>query len=481
MNEWPKQQRPPPLPVGSKAVPFHRQGRLTRKILPALAVLFALGIVGVRAVIFCVSRDIPLPDTTDLIQERMALPPEQNAFTYFVAATNSFYWPTNSCLVTAYIDGKPVDEALVQETIVRNETAMKLIQQGLGQQVCLTPEVTGFDTLLPYLSPLRNMGRVMAIKARHDRLAGRPAEATGTCLSLLRFGNLLQNDAEWLINYLVGIAVLDLGLTQAQDLARDKGTPPEELTRLSAALADLGPFDRGVIRGIKGEYKNAAITIDKFRDGKFGGTCSDGGKMKLWMKRKRMNGYIFQPNKTKLVFANYDRAMIRNARLPYGSMQRYDMEEALGLNGSRARLMIRPNAMGRILCSLMDPALDSFLERKCRVECNVAAARLIVACNAYRKAEGSLPDALQSLVPKYLASIPADPYDGQPFRYSPTAGIVYSVGKDLKDSGGSSKLPLAEKEGNPSRRRWLVKDVVFEINEPIEQSPGGNISKGLKE
>jgi hypothetical protein len=471
MNEWPNQQHPPPLPVGCKAAPFHRQGRLIRKVLPSLAVFLALGIVGVRVGFVYMSRDIPLPDTKDLIQERMALLPEQNAFTYFVAATNSFYWPTNAYVVTDYLDGKPVDEALVQEAIVRNGTAMKLIQQGLGQRVCLTPEVTGIDTSLSYLAPWRAMGRVMALKSRHDRLAGRPAEATGTCLSLLRFGNLLLQDAEGLINYLLGIVVLDLGVTQAQDLARDKGTPPEDLTRLSAGLADLGPFDRGAIRAIKGEYKNTAMTIDQFRDGKFGGTCSDSGNMRSWMKRKRMNAYVFQPNKTKLIFANYDREMIRNARLPYAGIKHSDVKEAFGLNESRVMLMIRPNAMGRLLCGLMAPSLDSFFERKCRVECSVAAARLLVACNAYRKAEGSLPDALQSLVPKYLTSIPADPYDGQPFRYSLTEGIVYSVGKDLKDSSGSSKLPVAEKEDNPSRRRWLAEDVVFEINEPIEQPP----------
>jgi hypothetical protein len=358
---------------------------------------------------------------------------------------------------------------------------MELITHGLEQQVCLTPEVTGFDTPLCYLSSWRAMGRVMALKTRHDRLAGRTVEATGTCLSLLRFGNLLQNDAECFINYLVAIAVLDLGLTQAQDLARDMGTPPEELTRLSAALADLGPFDLGVIRAIKGEYKSVAITIDRFRDGKFGDdelAGADDGKIVRWMKRKGMSGYIFQPNKTKLVFADYDRAMIRNARLPYGGMHRYDVEEALGLNGSSTKLMMRPNAIGRILCSLMAPALDSQLEKKCRVEGGVTATRLIVACNAYRKAEGRLPKDLQALVPKYLATIPTDPYDGQPFRYSPSAGIVYSVGKDLTDAGGSSKVPAAAKEDNPSRKRWLAEDAVFEINERVEQSPGGTIPKG---
>jgi hypothetical protein len=41
-------------------------------------------------------------------------------------------------------------------------------------------------------------------------------------------------------------------------------------------------------------------------------------------------------------------------------------------------------------------------------------------------------------VPAYLAAVPADPYDGKPFRYSAAKGVVYSVSKDLRDDGGSS-------------------------------------------
>jgi len=118
----------------------------------------------------------------------------------------------------------------------------------------------------------------------------------------------------------------------------------------------------------------------------------------------------------------------------------------------------------------MLPAFDSLLERKSRAECSVAATRLVAACNVYKQKQGKLPDDLQSLVPKYLAAIPNDPYDGKPFRYSQSNGMVYSVGKNLKDSGVSSRLPVGEKEDSPSNRRWKAEDIVFEINQRLEQS-----------
>jgi hypothetical protein len=55
-------------------------------------------------------------------------------------------------------------------------------------------------------------------------------------------------------------------------------------------------------------------------------------------------------------------------------------------------------------------------------------------------------------VPKYFTKIPADPFDGKLIKYSPKKKIIYSVGKDLKDSGGS--------EGKDLR---TMKDPTFKI------------------
>jgi len=90
---------------------------------------------------------------------------------------------------------------------------------------------------------------------------------------------------------------------------------------------------------------------------------------------------------------------------------------------------------------------------KCQTQTDVAATRAIVALKAFKMKTGRLPKALDELVPEYLAAVPLDDFDGKPLRYSPEKKILYSVGKDLKDVGGSTKeeaIKWWQKE-NPGR------------------------------
>ncbi|MGB9877802.1 MAG: hypothetical protein ACPLPS_08555, partial [bacterium] len=68
---------------------------------------------------------------------------------------------------------------------------------------------------------------------------------------------------------------------------------------------------------------------------------------------------------------------------------------------------------------------------------SLEATATLLALRAYKKDKGHLPDNLSELVPEYLPEIPIDPFDGKPLRYSKEKRIIYCVGKDLIDSGGS--------------------------------------------
>ena len=59
--------------------------------------------------------------------------------------------------------------------------------------------------------------------------------------------------------------------------------------------------------------------------------------------------------------------------------------------------------------------------------------------------------------------VPRDPYDGAPFRYSAEKGLVWAVGTNLTDEGGSTRVPGSELEYMATRDRRRAEDFVFEL------------------
>ena len=61
-----------------------------------------------------------------------------------------------------------------------------------------------------------------------------------------------------------------------------------------------------------------------------------------------------------------------------------------------------------------------------------------LAIDEYRLERGHLPESLAELVPRYLPSIPLDPFSGQPLVYRQRSDgyLLYSVGANGVDDGG---------------------------------------------
>jgi len=108
-----------------------------------------------------------------------------------------------------------------------------------------------------------------------------------------------------------------------------------------------------------------------------------------------------------------------------------------------------------IFSRMLLPALSRAMQRDGDHTARIRTAQTATAIERFRRAHsGNLPGDLKELVPTYLASVPEDPFDGQPLRFKQlTKGyVVYSIGSDLRDDGGS--------EGDPNKRT-AAKDITF--------------------
>lgn len=110
-------------------------------------------------------------------------------------------------------------------------------------------------------------------------------------------------------------------------------------------------------------------------------------------------------------------------------------------------------------------------DHKAYATCQQTRLRLLIcklAIRCYQLDHGRLPDALTDLVPKYLDTVPTDPYNGKPIVYRPdSAGpMLYSVGPDRRDDGGKQLKRMA------STLTWpgdvLLSEPPYIGQEPVE-------------
>lgn len=99
---------------------------------------------------------------------------------------------------------------------------------------------------------------------------------------------------------------------------------------------------------------------------------------------------------------------------------------------------LRQNAVGAVRLSLLQTAL---------------------ALEQYRLSDGRLPDSLASLCPRFLSTVPTDPFGKKEilYRREPQGYVVYSVGPDRHDNGGIQQLPLEAKIDYQDR------DIIFSV------------------
>ena len=433
-------------------------------ILSWAAAILAAAFGGLAVFVAVASRDVAPPDEAEFAAVRPEIAPADNAFTYFLEATNLLVETTNAALSVDFRMGKTPASDELREWIAKNAECLALVKRGTECAICLTPPVETIGTPTPYVNPWLHMMRILEARSRLTRVEGRFGEAADDLAVGMRFGDLVQKNASSLITYLVGTAIFGMSAESAMELARDPAAPPETLAQLAAELERAGPFDGGLNEALKAEHRVTVNVVDDLCAKRDQMAATLGFKTNRWATWFLTTSYSFKPNQTKRDMAAGHRIMIADAGRIYADMERYDVAEKEG--GRWAELL--PNAIGDYLCMLLMPS-EKILETRCRTDGVLAGAKLVVACNRFQRKMGRWPAELQELVPEYLSEVPRDPYDGAPFRYSAEQGLVWAVGKNLTDEGGSMRLLGVDPATPAGRDRRRAEDFVFEI-QPIAKA-----------
>jgi hypothetical protein len=372
-------------------------------------------------------------DDSDLIPLRTEVPVESNAFWTLLQATNELYWPKSLDNQLGDLSNNTNwDDALATEVLGKNRACLGWFDKSFQQPFLLVPEPKTFDEDCSYLSGWKVISFVESIRANALFRSHNEKEAFDSALKIIKFGQRAENSGGPIIQYLVGSSIKTLGLLRIQQMTVQTTLPEADLMGLIRELDSLGPNKEGLTNALKVEYQTQRKFLDDYAKGKTS-TTNSGEQMMFSIGLKP----FFSATRTKMEFAQSARVIRDGLSKPFGEIPWSDLP-VVETNRSIMKRLIRGNVVGDMLFELLEPSSKGFSKRKSREAVSVTATQLLLALKIYKMRHDKQPESLSELVPEFFPRVPLDDFDGKPFRYLPGKKLIYSIGPDLKDSGGES-------------------------------------------
>ncbi|MDX9911263.1 MAG: hypothetical protein RBS39_05485 [Phycisphaerales bacterium] len=296
------------------------------------------------------------------------------------------------------------------------------------------------NVLLPQLGVFRSLARTLVFEAR---ITTDPDRRTEDLLSLFQLSRQTR-EVPMLINDLVAIAIAELACNEIQNgLARDPGMlSSEQLERLASAITSWGEgYPNMQLQGERAVFGDTLqrtftdngngsgrITAEGFKTVKERDIFAN-GLVGAVMKPIVAAGMASRAEHSRAFNAIMDSAERVIAAEPW---ERDDTELALMSHESRTDGLRMP------LVELFTPSFGKAIWSEMHCDTTRHAALIAIALELYRREHGAYPASLDALAPRFLPSVPRDPFDGQPLRYELRDGVacVWSIGADRKDDGG---------------------------------------------
>ncbi len=387
------------------------------------------------------TKDIDPIDDSDLSLRIISIPDEDNAYFDLIKIEDVIYVPEGrSKDIIDMVDQKMWDEKLAEDIISHNQESFEYFYKATYRSNYQNPVLSNLENINPYadLPPMnswRRMAQFSSIRALYLSKQGKDKEAIHEALNSVYIGQKIQESQVSLLGYLVAISMKETGLETVQRVITSSNLSTEELKKYASDLNQFYKNEDGLISIIKTEYYANTSNIDAIANG-------DTDILQYYTDERNQDAskrikdfYHFRPNETKALFSELAKRKIENANKFCDDIQERDFQQ-LTVLPYYIKLYLTENAIGIIM---RDTSYNSYSQniKKCEEDSLVSATQVLIAIKAYQNDNGDYPDSLEQLVPNYLSSVPLDYFDGSSLRYSKEDKILYSIGEDLKDDGGS--------------------------------------------
>jgi len=298
-------------------------------------------------------------------------------------------------------------QKLIEQDVVTQ--AISIIEQGAERRSCRFDHDynAGFNNLMPNLGGFRNIIRILGAKSYLEAERGRPDAAWNLVLTQLRFADALRNEPI-LISFLVRLASIRTSCETIHKICEIAQPNPEQFNILESLLLDYE------------DRKPFVLALDGERL-----LCGE-----LGFGEVMLSFYSAFKPLSLADHAAYVRIMgdyTQIVQQPRSYKEASDMIKKV--EDTRSRLYI--------VTSILAPAIGRVNEMYAESIARLRITRAGLALLQEKKTQGAFPQILEGVKLKSLD----DSFSTELLRYKSQGQgfIVYSIGPDQKDNGGSPK------------------------------------------
>lgn len=306
----------------------------------------------------------------------------------------------------------------------------------------------GFAMQMPHLAKMRSLARLLLIDTTAKLGEGDIEGAIESALAMRTIGRHAGSDPI-LISRLVELACIGLAQSALESVLKLGYPDTRQLSGLLARL-DQEPPNTSLRDVLETETCAGIDAYEQIRSGRISpsemagyveGGPGDGWKSDLESALGPLLWGWFA-DRDQAMYLDTMRRYIELADKPYFAVKA--AIEDLDANRSGAQEWISP------LSQIITPALQNAFAAAARSEARYQLERLGVALMIFGQEQGSFPDALDELVPEYIAEMPIDPFSGKPYVYKNEDGrfLIYSLDVNMVDDNGIPSSEVGRDNGD---------------------------------
>lgn len=359
-------------------------------------------------------------------------------------------------------------EATMREFVQRHAAAIEAFEKLMATDTVSWqwpggPHISDIDSQSSIkVSPVTDIMQPLRMKVHLLCVEGRNEDAANMAMKIIRYGRGMQHSEGSIVHILIAITAEVIG----QDgLKQALSIPTVSAARVQSSLEELRS-----LKGLQCEEYQFALRADylwfKNAVGQMDGEAimqmgaSDTSEYHKGTPAAKLLTVLFKPNRTLTMRCDLDRPIVEG--LSHGWTEGFNAgvvsvqraEKVFDRKRSSLLFYLDGNVTGKVFNSFAWVANKKMLEKAVMTVILHDQTELMLALRLFELEHSKLPERLEELVPAYLDRVPEDHFSGRPMSWKPKTRVVYSIGIDQKDDGGTVNDDRPTKGADIGRHYW---------------------------